>query len=68
VSGETPLTVSEAGPETDRLVSDVVMEAFVTVNVKFRAVVAAATIRTNTGAITRRFISIPPKLLLPKLV
>jgi hypothetical protein len=35
VSVPTPLTVSVAGPETDTLVSDVVTEAFVTVNVKF---------------------------------
>jgi hypothetical protein len=36
VSGETPLTDSVAGPKTDTLVPDVVMEALVTVNVKFR--------------------------------
>jgi hypothetical protein len=35
VSGETPLTVSVAGPETDTPVPDVVTDAFVTVNVKF---------------------------------
>jgi len=35
VSVPTPLTVSVAGPETDTLVPDVVMEALVTVNVKF---------------------------------
>jgi hypothetical protein len=36
VSSETPLTVSVAGPETYTLVPDVVIEALVTVNVKFK--------------------------------
>jgi hypothetical protein len=61
VSGETPLSVSVAGPETDTLVSDAVTEALVTVNVKLSMAAPAATIRINAGAIMRRLISIPPE-------
>jgi len=51
VSVPTPVTVSVAGPETDMLVCDDVMEAFVTVNVKFSVAAAATTIRMDAGTI-----------------
>jgi hypothetical protein len=63
LSGERPLTVSVAGPETDTAIPDAVMEAFVTVNVKFSMAAQTPTARNriDRGAIVRRLISIPPE-------
>ena len=63
VSVPTPFTVSVAGPETDTLVSDEVMEALVTVNVKFSTEAPAATIRIERAIITGRILILQNSLL-----